>query len=92
MYAQQKEMFEKNTHICENRIVSLAQPFVRPIQRGKRPDPAEFGQKLHLSVVDGYTYLERSSWSNFNEGSKRKLGRCTVTPASEMRSKAGTAI
>ena len=72
VYAQQKEMFEKNTHICEDRIVSLAQPFVRPIQRGKRPNPTEFGQKLHLSVVDGYTYLERSSWSNFNEGSDLK--------------------
>ena len=32
-----------------NRIVSLAQPHVRPIQRGKRPNPTEFGQKLHLS-------------------------------------------
>lgn len=68
VYAQQKEMFEKNTHTCADRIVSLAQPFVRPIQRGKRPNPTEFGQKLHLSVVDGYTYLERISWSNFNEG------------------------
>lgn len=49
-------------------IVSLEQPHVRPIQRGKRPNPTEFGQKLHLSVVDGFTYLEQTSWSNFNEG------------------------
>ena len=36
-----------HTHTCENRIVSLEQPHVRPIQRGKRPNPTEFGQKLH---------------------------------------------
>ena len=65
---KQKEMFENGTHTCENRIVSLQQPHVRPINRGKRPNPTEFGQKLHLSVVDGYTYLERTSWNNFNEG------------------------
>ena len=68
VYAQQKEMYENHTHICKDRIVSLEQPFVRPINRGKRPNPTEFGQKLHLSVVEGYTYLEQTSWSNFNEG------------------------
>lgn len=68
VYAQQKQMLETNTHACPDRIVSLAQPHVRPIQRGKRPNPTEFGQKLHLSRVDGYTYLEQTGWSNFNEG------------------------
>ena len=34
----------------------------------RSPYPTEFGQKLHLSVVDGYTYLEQTSWNNFNEG------------------------
>jgi hypothetical protein len=67
VYAQQKEMFDNNTHSCENRIVSLEQPHVRPIVRGKRPNPTEFGQKVHLSVVEGYVYLEQTSWSNFNE-------------------------
>ena len=68
VYAQQKQMYETHTHKCEDRIVSLEQPHVRPINRGKRPNPTEFGQKLHLSVVDGYTFLEQTSWSNFNEG------------------------
>ncbi len=68
VYAQQKEMFVNDTHVCPDRIVSLAQPHVRPISRGKRPNPTEFGQKLHLSVVDGYTFLEQTSWNNFNEG------------------------
>ena len=69
VYRQQKMMYDNDTHVCEDRIVSLEQPHVRPIQRGKRPNPTEFGQKLHLSVVDGYTYLEQTCWSNFNEGS-----------------------
>ena len=61
-------MYDNGTHTCQDRIVSLEQPHVRPIQRGKHPNPTEFGQKLHLSVVDGYTYLEQTCWSNFNEG------------------------
>ena len=68
VYRQQKTMYDNHTHTCENRIVSLEQPHIRPIQRGKRPNPTEFGQKLHLSVVDGFTYLEQTSWNNFNEG------------------------
>jgi len=68
VYAQQKEMYDNHTHTCKDRIVSLEQPFVRPIQRGKRPNPTEFGQKLHLSVVDGYTFLEQTCWNNYNEG------------------------
>ena len=76
-------MYENDSHKCEDRIVSLQQLHVRPINRGKRPNPTEFGQKLHLSVVDGFTYLEKSSWSSFNEGKeliaaaenyKRKFG------------------
>lgn len=69
VYHQQKMMYDNGTHTCEDRIVSLQQPHVRPIQQGKHPNPTEFGQKLHLSVVDGYTYLEQTSWSSFNEGS-----------------------
>lgn len=68
VYEQQKAMYDNRTHKCENRIVSLEQPHVRPIQRGKRPNPTEFGQKLHLSVVDGFTFLEQTCWSNYNEG------------------------
>ena len=68
VYLQQKEMYDSGTRRCENRIVSLQQPHVRPIVRGKRPEPTEFGQKLHLSVVNGYTFIEQTCWNNFNEG------------------------
>ena len=36
LYAQQQEMYITNTHRVENRIVSLSQPWVRPIVRGKQ--------------------------------------------------------
>ena len=67
MLAQQTYMYENNIRRCDNRIVSLEQPHVRPIVRGKKPNPTEFGQKIHLSVVDGYAYIEQTSWENFNE-------------------------
>lgn len=33
VYEQQKFMFENKTHSAENRIVSVSQPFIRPIVR-----------------------------------------------------------
>ena len=39
LYAQQKQMFDERTHRCENRIVSIHQPWVRPIVRGKQHKP-----------------------------------------------------
>ena len=68
VYRHQQYMYDNHTHTCEDRIVSLEQPHVRPIQWGKRPHPTEFGQKLHISGVDGCTFLEQTCWSNFNEG------------------------
>ena len=43
-------MFENNTHSVENRIVSISQPYIRPIVRGKAKSPVESGAKLDLSV------------------------------------------
>ena len=65
---QQAEMLDEDKHIVENRIVSLGQPHVRPIKRGKMGKPVEFGQKLGFSVIDGYTFIDKQSWDNFNEG------------------------
>ena len=65
---QQKEMQSNNTRKCNNRIVSLRQPHVRPIVRGKAGKRYEFGQKLALCVVNGYTFIEKQGFDNFNEG------------------------
>ncbi len=61
-------MYEQKTHSVENRIVSISQPHVRPIVRGKARANVEFGAKLAISVVNGFAYMEKLSWDNFNEG------------------------
>ena len=65
---QQKEMIQTGRRTVEDRIVNLRQPHIRPIVRGKVKTPVEFGQKITVSVVDGYTFIERQSWDNFSEG------------------------
>ena len=65
---QQYAMYHDRSHQCEDRIVSLRQPHIRPIVRGKAGKRYEFGQKLALSVVDGYTFIEKQSYDNFHEG------------------------
>lgn len=68
VYRQQKAMYDSGSHECADRIVSLRQPHVRCIMRGKAGRPYEFGQKLHFSVVEGYTFIEDQEWNNYNEG------------------------
>ena len=67
IYEQQKYMYDNKVHSVPDRIVSLSQPFVRPIVRGKAGKPVEFGAKLDISVVDGWTRLEYSSFDAYNE-------------------------
>ena len=67
VYEQQRIMFEDETHSIPRRIVSLAQPWVRPIVRGKAHANTEFGAKLHISLVDGYARIERLGFEPYNE-------------------------
>ncbi len=67
VYEQQRIMFESGTHSIPRRIVSLAQPWVRPIVRGKAHANTEFGAKLHISLVNGYTRIERLDFEPYNE-------------------------
>ena len=62
IYSQQQYMFVSNTHHIENRIVSISQPYIRPIVRGKAKSPVEFGAKLDLSVDEkGMCRIEKLS-------------------------------
>ncbi len=72
LYQQQKKMFDEKVHSVEDRIVSIHQPHVRPIVRGKTTAKVEFGSKIHISLVDGYAFLDQLSWDAFNEG--KQLG------------------
>ena len=69
LYEQQKYMYDNRTHKVEDRIVSISQPYVRPIVRGKANRPVEFGAKLHLSIDEtGFGRIEHISFDAFNEG------------------------
>ena len=67
LYVQQLHMFKNQTHQVENRIVSLGQPWVRPIVRGKAKEKCEFGAKIDVSVSGGFVRLEHSSFDAYNE-------------------------
>jgi transposase, IS5 family len=65
---QQEEMHRTHTRRIDYRIVNIHQPHVRPIVRGKESAKVEFGSKLQVSVVAGYTFIDHFSWEAFNEG------------------------
>jgi hypothetical protein len=67
LYRQQQWMFENRCHRISGRIVSISQPHIRPIVRGKASAPVEFGAKLSASVVDGAVFLDRLDWDPYNE-------------------------
>ena len=67
LFQQQKFMYDNGTHSVLNRIISLSQPWLRPIVRGKAKASVEFGAKLDISVVDGWTRLEYHSFEAYNE-------------------------
>ena len=69
LYGQQKQMYDTHCHSIDDRIVSIHQPHVRPIVRGKSQAKVEFGAKIHVSLVDGIAFLDELSWDAFNEGS-----------------------
>jgi hypothetical protein len=72
LYQQQKTMYDTKTHSIEDRIVSIHQPHVRPIVRGKAKSKVEFGSKINISLVNGITFLDDFSWDAFNEGTRLK--------------------
>src|SRR5699024_1559932 len=61
-------MFETKGSSIEDRIVSINQPHVRPIVRGKANARVEFDAKLSVSVLDGYAFLDVLSWDSYHEG------------------------
>ena len=65
---QQQWMYDKRSRRIDDRIVSISQPHVRPIKRGKAGADTEFGAKVNISLVDGLSFVDRISWDNINEG------------------------
>ena len=73
LYEQQQYMYQNKTHSVDNRIVSIAQPWIRPIVRGKTKSPVEFGAKFDLSIDDnGLGRIEKISYDAYNESTVLK--------------------
>lgn len=68
IYRQQLSMYEAKDRRIEDRIVSISQPHIRPIVRGKASADVEFGAKLTVSVIDGFVHVEKLEWDAYNEG------------------------
>lgn len=78
MYEQQQYMYENNTHSVKNRIVSISQPYIRPIVRGKAKTPVEFETILASSVKvykdDSFVFSEDYiGWFNVPVNENRML-------------------
>ena len=67
VFEQQKYMYDNKTHSVEDRIVSISQPYIRPIVRGKAKSPVEFGAKLDVSIDNGLARIEKLSFDAYNE-------------------------
>ncbi len=69
LYQQQQEMYRTKSRRCADRIVSISQPYVRPIIRGKLDKPVEFGAKLSVSLSgEGLACVDHLRWDAFHEG------------------------
>ena len=61
-------MYDNRVHSVPDRIVSISQPYIRPIVRGKAAAPVEFGAKLDLSLDEkGMARIEKMSFDAYNE-------------------------
>lgn len=64
---QQQWMYDHHEHRIDDRIVSVSQPHVRPIKRGKAGAATEFGAKISVSLIEGFSFVDRISWDAYNE-------------------------
>ena len=64
---EQNYMYKNNKHQCDHRIVSIHQPHMHPIVRGKVKSKVEFGSKIGVSLNCGYARINKLSWDAYNE-------------------------
>lgn len=70
LYEQQCLMYKSYIHSIADRIVSIHQPHVRPIVRGKTNAKVEFGAKINVTLANGFAFLDDLCWDAFNEGTR----------------------
>ena len=61
LYRQQDIMHRDGRKRIDPRIVNIAQPYVRPIIRGKAGSHTEFGAKLNVSETEGFVRMDQAS-------------------------------
>ena len=93
VYEQQKYMYDNRTHSLPDRIVSVSQPFVRPIVRGKAGKPVSLARSwTSVSLTDGRGWsavlltptMRREICGKWQSGSERERG---IPPAGSWRTK-----
>ena len=57
---------------CDDRLVSISQPHVRPIVRGKASKKTEFVAKISVSMTDGLAFVDHIGWDALNESKDLK--------------------
>jgi hypothetical protein len=67
VYRQQRQMHSTKTHSIADRIVSIHQPHVRPMVRGKAGANVEFGSKIGVCIHNGLTHIDHLNWDSYNE-------------------------
>ena len=67
LYEQQQGMYDQKTDRWPDRIISISQPDIRPIVRGKQGKRVEFGSKLGVSLSNGYVKADTLSWDAYHE-------------------------
>jgi hypothetical protein len=72
LYRQQSLMHQSKSYRVDDRIVSISQPHVRPIVRGKASASTEFGAKVEISIENGFARCEVISWDAYNEANTLK--------------------
>ena len=70
LYLQQQELYDDKKQSVADRIVSISQPHIRPIVRGKASAKTEFGAKISISLVDGWSFVDTISFDAYNEGTE----------------------
>jgi len=68
LYTQQRTMHNTRENRIPDRIVSITQPHIRTQVRGKAGRPYEFGAKVTISTLNGYTFIDEASYKPYYEG------------------------
>lgn len=69
LFEQQYKMYITHARRCDDRIVSISQPYIRPIIRGKQGKTVEFGAKISVSLTGrGLAHVDELHWNAQHEG------------------------